>query len=421
MSDSEQSLLVYKLKGFENPIEMFTNSQGQNEILPLKLLVLMAVNKAHGVLTFKDDSEKAWQIGMEDGVCYGALRVGQHQEEALGKKLVEHIGIDIDTVTDILKKTKQQGKGSMGFMMLLLGMGNITAQQILQVFKLTRKDILNEVVGIKSGEAELDTSSRLNISKDPIKIDILQYVNDYIYTILKKLYYRDLGSIFDEFMGMYPTVSKSMSNVLMNNLLTDDEKKTLEVMDGSITLKDYFAMTKLSKHAAARMLVRLLFLNFMQFAKKTGSDASIKKKEEELTDLVAKFSRSDYFDRLGVHWTAHKSEIEKAFQKRVKNWGPDADLRKVSEKVSELCVKLFKYTQDAYQVLSDTEKRKEYRKQNVEKRKLIDGADFLYQQAQISLFRGDINAAKRLIESSLDIDERPIYRKFYKKIGGSNK
>lgn len=421
MPDSEQSSLVYTLKGFEDPMEIFTSQKDTEGLPPLKLLLFMAMNKAHGVLTCKDDSGRTWQVGLENGSCYGTLEAGQSQEEALGKKLVEHIGMEMSMVTDILKKSKQSGKGRMGFIKLLLGMDNISARQILQVVRLARKGVLDDIVSIRSGEAVLDPSARLDTSKDPIKIDVLQYVNDHVYAMLKKHYYRDLASNFDKFFGMYPIVSGSMSEDNRNKLLTDDEKKSVENMDGSITLKDYFAMTNLSKHDAARLLTRLLLLNFMKFEKNPTTDASIRKREEGLERFLARFSMDDQFTRLGVHWTAHTSDIEKAFQKRIRDWGPDSDIRKISEKTSKLCEQLFKFSQDAYEILADTEQRQEYRNRIIERRKRIDGADFLYQQAQISLFRGDTEDARRLIESSLDIVEKPLYRKFYNELGGGQR
>jgi len=418
MPTPEQSALVYKLKGLEDFVDIFKPWTDEDYLHPLRLLTIMAVNKARGVLTCKDDSGRSWQIGLDKGLCYGILREGEPQELAFGKKLSEHVGMDVTMVADILKETKQSGKGTMGFIMSLLGTGNISAQQILQVIRLTRQDILGEIVEISAGEASLDTSASLQISKDPIKIDILQYVNDYTSKFLKKYYYRDLISNIIGFKGMYPMITKSMSKAYQNSLLTDSERKSIESLDGSVTLKDYFAMTNLSKHDAARMISRLLLLNFIKFEKNTGSDASIKKKEDELEGIVTKFSISDHFTRLGVHWTAHISEIENAFQKRFRDWGPDARVRKVSKKTSELCDVLFSYAREAYKVLSDQDRRQEYRKGIIEYRKMIDGADFLYQQAQLSLFRGDVEGARRLIESTLDIRESPLYRKFYQQIGG---
>ena len=421
MPDSEQSKEIFILKGYENEVEMFVPRENQKEIHPLKLLIRIAAEKARGVLTCKADTGESYLIGLENGNCYGALVEGQTQEEALVRKLVDYVGMDINTVKYALMESKQSGKGTVGFIMSLMGMGSISPQQIMEVIRASREDVLKKVVAIRSGKAWVESESRLPIPNDPIKIDLLKYANEYLQNILKRHYHRELVPYLNVYMGLYPTISPALTPFYREILISQQEKKSLNDMDGSVALRDFFAMTNLSKHDAARLITRLLFLDFLRFDKLPTTDASVQKTESELSRMAAKLSGMNHFVRLGIHWTAHTSEIDAAFQKRIRLWGPHSKLRDVSPKSAELCDRLFALAQESYAVLSDTEKRQEYRKEVVEQKKLMDGADFLYQQAQISLFRGDMETARKQIESALDIVRKPLYLKFYQRLGGRGK
>jgi DnaJ-class molecular chaperone len=66
-------------------------------------------------------------------------------------------------------------------------------------------------------------------------------------------------------------------------------------------------------------------------------------------------AKSDYYDILGVSKSASADEIKKAYRKQALEWHPD---RHKDEK--EAAEKRFKEINEAYQVLSDTQKRSAY-------------------------------------------------------------
>lgn len=66
-------------------------------------------------------------------------------------------------------------------------------------------------------------------------------------------------------------------------------------------------------------------------------------------------TKSDYYDILGVSKTASADEIKKAYRKQALEWHPDK--HKTDKEAAE---KRFKEINEAYQILSDTQKRSAY-------------------------------------------------------------
>ena len=63
---------------------------------------------------------------------------------------------------------------------------------------------------------------------------------------------------------------------------------------------------------------------------------------------------ADFYDTLGVKKGASEEEIKKAYRKLARKWHPDANPG------DESAEERFKEIQEAYSVLSDAEKRKQY-------------------------------------------------------------
>lgn len=70
-------------------------------------------------------------------------------------------------------------------------------------------------------------------------------------------------------------------------------------------------------------------------------------------------AKRDYYDVLGVSKNATQDEIKKSFRKLSLQWHPDRQAGK-SDKEKEEATKKFQEVAEAYEVLSDKDKRAHY-------------------------------------------------------------
>ena len=68
-------------------------------------------------------------------------------------------------------------------------------------------------------------------------------------------------------------------------------------------------------------------------------------------------SKRDYYETLGVERTASDDELKKAYRKMARQHHPDLQTGEAQKKTSE---EKFKEVNEAYETLSDQEKRKRY-------------------------------------------------------------
>lgn len=78
-------------------------------------------------------------------------------------------------------------------------------------------------------------------------------------------------------------------------------------------------------------------------------------------------AEENYYERLGVSKEASKEEIKKAYRKLSKRYHPDMNKDKEKEKGKSL--EKFLKIKEAYEILGDEEKRKEYDKRFLQRKK----------------------------------------------------
>jgi hypothetical protein len=252
---------------------------------------------------------------------------------------------------------------------------------------------------------------------DPVALDSFAYVVGAMRLATRSSYATDLDPLLRNVVGRYPYVTEVLTPALAEILLSDKERKVIELAaDGTTTLKDGIAMSLLSHTQTDRLFLIAGFLGFVEFRTQGLPKGGIETLEKELKSALERLKNEDHFLRLGVHWTTHPKHYAGAYQKMTDRWGPASRTRQHSPVCAELAAAIQALMDEAIMTIETNDSRGEYRLQRVGKETIIFGTDFLYKQAHLALFREEWDLAQEIIESAIDILPRQEFLKLKEQI-----
>lgn len=380
------------------------------------LLAFIACRQATGTLVIRN-SEQSFEAGIHAGAVSHLERQGGDLIRDAVRHLVKTKVITPEVEVKALQFSVATGKS---LIQTLFDMGACAPADLVESIRVAKVSVLDSMVAIKDGSFEWrDGVKRTEKRADPVTINLNFYLMSLMRARMRTLYIQDLEPVLAPYMGKYPVKSKRLTPPIAMMCLEEKERKVLDqIVDGATTLRNVFSMSVLSRNQTARLFIACNFLGFVDWLDTASPKGGIEELENELKKTWERIQREDHFLRLGLHWTSHPQMIEPAYRKMVERWGPNSPIRSASPVCAELSDAIMRLINESYKVLIDKKTRQEYRKRIVEDIKLKFGADFLYKQAHMALFRGEIENAKQIIESVIDILPNPEYLAFYRKITG---
>lgn len=127
--------------------------------------------------------------------------------------------------------------------------------------------------------------------------------------------------------------------------------------------------------------------------------------EDDLRALYERRSRGNLFDALGLHFTDAPSRIRDAYRAVVAEYRSGSPAHGRSPAHADLLLKL---ANDAWAVLSDKGSRRRYRREilGVD---VDSAAQLLASKSRLAMSRGDLAAARELLEAAADLHPDPEY------------
>ena len=113
----------------------------------------------------------------------------------------------------------------------------------------------------------------------------------------------------------------------------------------------------------------------------------------------------DFYKILGVSEDVSEKELTKAYRKLARKYHPDAN---PDDKSAE---ERFKEVSEAYDVLSDPEKRIDYRGELFDATERQYSAEMLIKQGELSLMRGDRIAGLEAFETAYELSPSQKHKK----------
>lgn len=373
------------------------------------LFCYLAVSKFTGTMRCSAN-EGTFNLSFKDGSLIGAEQEGIPFLESVLNSLCAAGTVQPDAAAKALATAKETSRS---LLQVLYEQGACTPRDLVEALRSTKQAIVEKVMVLKSATFELTPTQRPPRLADPVALDLNIFMVRYIRERTRSSYQTDLEPLLAPFMGRYPLTTERLTPAIAGVAFSEKERKTLtEVADGSITLKEVFSLSLLPRGSTARLFIIASMLGLVEYRLSPLPKGGVEAFEQELKATYERMKGEDYFTRLGIHWTSHPTRIEPAYQKMVERYGPMSKARQVSPKAAEVVDAIFELVKEAYEVLKDQERRRAYRQELLGTSKLEFGVEFLYKQAHLARFRGEIEKAREIIECAIDIIPKKEFEDF---------
>lgn len=379
------------------------------------LMCYLAVTRATGTLALSG-SARADDLAFKDGNLLGIEQRGVPFLDAVLNQLLASGTIAVDAADRAQRTARETGHS---LLQVLYEQGACTPRDLVDAIRTAKQGALERLMTVPAADWEFVRTDRAPRSSDPVAIDLNLFVVRYVRERTRTAYLAELEPFLAPLMGRYPVKTDRLTPAISGVAFTDKERKTLlEVADGSITLKEVFSLSLLGRNGTARLFLMAGLLGFVEYRMSPLPKGGIEVFEAELKKTLDRVQSEDHFTRLGIHWTTHPSKIEPAFRRMVERWGPGSTARRQSERSAQLVEAIFSRMAESFQVLSDRERRRAYRASLLGQAKLEFGTQFLFKQAHLARFRGEVDKAREIIESALDILPKQEFEEFRRGLGG---
>ena len=221
------------------------------------------------------------------------------------------------------------------------------------------------------------------------RIPLLHLAGDLIKSWTALLDSSAVVEAFGDKLALSPPLVPKMRNRVRNLHLSDREKRVLKFsMDGTLALR-----ALISGSGGRAVLHVVLLLELFGMLEWSAVGRQIADPEAELATWMNRVEHANYFDVLGLHWSAQGDAIQAAFDRSMARVSTS---RAVSPQIA---AKLETALRDAYSVLQDPRQRASYRRRAFPKKDFAAMDELLDQRARALSMRKDEVSQKELTDT----------------------
>lgn len=380
------------------------------------LLTWFAYRRASGTLNIVEKGSSQYVLAIKDGSLISLERKGlAFIDEVLNNLVAE----DVISAGDGAKAQAEASSNNRSVLQVLFESGACTPRALVESIRVTKQTMLDKLFEMPEAAFLWQEGSRAIQASDPVTIDLNLFLVKLARERSRTAYFSELEPFLGSYMGRYPLKSKKLTPAIAGVALTDKERRVVEeIGDGSITLKEVISLSLLSRNMTARLFFFCAMLGFVEFRKIPLPKGGVEALEEELQAALQRMDAEDHFTRLEIHWTSHPKKLDAAYQKMEQRYGVKNKARRQSQQAAELSDQILNLMRESLDVLTDQESRRAYRREIMDETKLTFGTDFLFKQAHLAKFRGELGKAKEIIESAIDVQPKQKFIDFHRALGG---
>jgi curved DNA-binding protein CbpA len=334
---------------------------GSLELYPLSdILIGLQRTLKTGILSVRQDSLNK-KIHFSSGNMVFAT--SDHERDDLGEVFLKDRKITMkqyEKVAEIMKKTAAPSAE------ILMHMGYLKPSDLFSALELQAKGIIGTLFAMKDATFEFVEGPLP--SKDAATLNVS--VADLVYNAVKTN--ADLGLIEVYLLDRVVDFSSTPLNLFQKISLTEADRMVLSFIDGKTSIRDIVRLSPLGQEELLRTVYALLEARFLVL--KTGGESpggfpageifeGQRETGNELVDEIEKmysgYEKLDYYRILGLDRHVGHDRIKKAYYRAAKKYHPDLHLG-LPEDTQKKLLDIFTYITNAYLILSNASKRKEY-------------------------------------------------------------
>ena len=196
--------------------------------------------------------------------------------------------------------------------------------------------------------------------------------------------------------------------------LPPKEVRFLQVSLDGRSLAEAVRVSPLPRLASLRLAATALALGLIRVegsrfptarpAPRRDSSEQAARMRRDLQAKIDALGRQNYFDVLGVHWSAHPKTFADAYERVLAEYSTvKGPYRSSTADVQSLARKCSQRVKEAFDILSDSNQRQAYRHQLFDATDLEYAAQMLVEKGEVALMRGDRPEAIEHLETAVEL------------------
>ncbi len=413
----EEPLMVGQVLDLESKRLTETSQLGRTSVL--QLFDYLMHHQARGVLTLTSGAAKR-VIWCHEG--HVAFMIAQPHDDAssLGRLLITQKKLGDASLRDAMDKARAAGK-PLGRVLVALGM--VKKADLSATIREQVRLWMDETLGWRKGHYEWTGWTEPPGEADVVLTRGQNIIARHLKGRFEALNLAEIEALFGKNMSRSVAAPESLEPISLLLQLQPRELRFLEVqVDGQRTIHDAVVGSPIGRLASLRLLALCLAMGLARFVDGSGrvsrentrvhaeSSAYVRLKKE-LSDRLTLMKDMNHFEVLGVHWSAHPRTYKAAWEKAKSEFNfAKPPLKEAPEEVIRLAKGLVNILDESFSVLSDPNKRIEYRKKLFKGTEHKYAADMLVKQGEVALMRGDRMGAIEMLETAVELDPSPRNR-----------
>ena len=410
----EITRLFTPVEMLELPSHRIQSETDLDDAHPLMVLDLVTRRRMRGIVNFKRDKESLAIYVHEGSVAFVDSRPW-NEEHALGRIFINQKKLTDTQVREAVERAKKERR-PLG--KTLLSMGLVNANALVLALREQSRLKIEPVFSWSTGSFDFQPWQ-----DPPVRADL-------VLTSGQGVQVKFVRNAFEHMTSpeIEELLSPSLSRVVQLTGESDPtsplyafQPKELRFLqawiDGKRDLSNTVTGSPIGRLASLRLIGFGLSMNMLKFTdgKRAAGPRSLQPRKvtdglgytamkRALDEDLRMLRSQNFFDVLGIHWSAHFRSFPEAYKKAKARFDvTKGELREAPPPIIALAKEALGILENAYKKLSNEDERIQYRKKLFDQTEREYSADMLIKQGEVLSLRGDRNGAIEAFETAVEL------------------